>query len=76
MNGRAYHRRRRHNERTSWPDTTMARAFLIALAHWAIVHHGDSNTTVTLPTGRVTSEQLAQVLYALEKARRAEWQDA
>ena len=74
MSGRARlgHRRRLSGERTaSWPDTTMARAFLVALARWAIAHHDDGSATIMLPTGAATAEELMRVLRALETARRA-----
>jgi hypothetical protein len=75
MSGRARlgHRRRR-GERTnsSWPDTVMARAFLTALARWAVLHHDDDgDATVMLPTGAATAVELARVLRALEAARKA-----
>lgn len=69
MNGCTHHHHRRHGERATWPDTQMSRAFLMALTKWAITHHDDLDITITLPTGRVTGEQLVQVLRALEKAR-------
>lgn len=72
MNVSAYHRRQ-YRERAAWPDTVMSRAFLIALTKWAIAHHDDLTTTITLPIGRVTSEQLVQVLGALERARRGDY---
>ena len=62
-------RRRRYGERAVWPDTVMSRAFMRALADWTLVHHEDADATVMLPTGRVTAEQLIQVLRALEAAR-------
>jgi NUMOD4 motif-containing protein len=54
-----------------WPDTTMARAYLIALTKWALTHHENLKARVTLPIGVVGAEELLNVLRALEKARPA-----
>ena len=62
-------RHRRHGKRAPWPDTTMARAFLIALTKWATAHHADTNAQVTLPVGVVGAVEAMKVLHALEKAR-------
>lgn len=67
MNRHTHHRG--YRERATWPDTVMSAAFLAALARWTLVHHDDVEATVMLPTGRVTAEQLIQVLCALEAAR-------
>ena len=61
--------RRRRGERAHWPDTTMARAFLIALTKWSLTHHDDDDAQVTLPIGVVGAGELRNVLRALEKAR-------
>jgi hypothetical protein len=68
MNGRTY-RHRRRGERAVWPDTTLARAYLIALLKWAGTHHEDVDAKVTLPVGAVGVEELLNVLRALERAR-------
>lgn len=60
---------RRQGERALWPDTSMARAFLIALTKWAIAHHGDADAKIMLPVGIVGIDDLMNVLRALEKAR-------
>lgn len=62
---------RRNGERTLWPDTTLASAYLNALMKWALRHHGDTDAQVTLPVGVVGAKELMAVLRALEKARRA-----
>jgi hypothetical protein len=67
MNGRT-HRHRRHRERALWPDTSMARAYLIALL-WAAANHEDVDARVVLPVGVVGADELLNVLHALEKAR-------
>jgi hypothetical protein len=72
VTGRIHHHRRRPAER--WPnhDTSMCRAYLIALARWVIAHHGDTGAKVVLPVGVVDAEELMKVLRGLEVARRAE----
>jgi hypothetical protein len=67
MNGRRHYYRR--NGERAWPDTTMARAFLIALTKWALTHHEDDEAKVTLPIGVVGAEELIRVLRALESVR-------
>jgi hypothetical protein len=49
----------------------MCAAFLRALATWVIAHHDDADARTMLPTGSVDAVELAQVLRALEIARRA-----
>jgi hypothetical protein len=63
------HYRRRHGERALWPDTSMARAYLIALLKWAATNHEDVDARVVLPVGVVGADELLNVLHALEKAR-------
>lgn len=63
------HRQHRRRERALWPDTMMARAYLIALTKWALTHHENIDARVTLPVGVVGAEELLNVLRALEKAR-------
>jgi hypothetical protein len=58
-----------NGERAFWPDTVMARAYLIALLKWAVTHHEDVDARVTLPVGVVNANELLNVLRALEKAR-------
>ena len=63
--------RRRHHQHRHWGagDTVMAHAFLLALGRWLARHHHDPSAVITLPTGCVSAEELAQVLLALERAR-------
>jgi hypothetical protein len=62
-------RHRRHGERSRWPDTTLACAYLTALTKWAVTHHEDPAAFVTLPIGVVVADELLNVLRALERAR-------
>jgi hypothetical protein len=55
-----------------WPDTGMSMAFLLALVDWVKRHVNDSTATVVLPIGQVNVVEVAQVLHALERARRQE----
>ena len=58
------------SRRTTWPPSTaMAAVYLDALVRWAIAHHANTGTHITLPTGRVNAGELLQVLRALEAAR-------
>jgi hypothetical protein len=68
MNGRAYHRRQ-NGARASWPDTSIARAYLVALLKWAAANHEDADARVVLPVGVVNAHELLNVLRALERAR-------
>jgi hypothetical protein len=68
MTGRTHHHHR-YREGASWPDTSMARAYLIGLTKWALTHHDDIDAKVTLPVGVGGAEELLNVLRALEKAR-------
>jgi hypothetical protein len=67
-NGRTYDHRRR-GERAAWPNTAMARAYLVALLNWASTNHANADARVTLPVGIVGPTELMNVLRALEKAR-------
>lgn len=74
MSGRARlsHRRPpRPSRHWAAVDTPMCAAFLRALATWVIAHHDDADARTMLPTGSVDAVELAQVLRALEIARRA-----
>lgn len=64
-----HHSHRRPSKRALWPDTMMARAFLIALTKWAITHHDNIDAKITLPVGIVGAGEVLKVLRALEKAR-------
>jgi hypothetical protein len=61
--------RHQYRERALWPDTSMARAYLIALLKWAAANHEDAFAKVTLPVDVVDASELMNVLRALEKAR-------
>ena len=68
MTGRT-HRHRRHGERWSDRDTSMCKAYLVALGRWVLTHREDA--VVVLPTGYATAEELVNVLRALEKSAAA-----
>jgi hypothetical protein len=61
--------RRVQHKSAVWPNTSMAAAFLRALAVWAVAHHHDAEAQITLPIGRVTVTELLKVMRALEAAR-------
>jgi hypothetical protein len=73
--------RRRRRQRQSPPrvwshwasslpyDTTLASAYLAALAAWAARHQTDPEVTVMLPVGLAAADEVAQVLRALNRAR-------
>jgi hypothetical protein len=63
------HYRRQHRERAVWPDTSIARAYLVALLKWAATNLEDVDARVVLPVGVVNANELLNVLRALEKAR-------
>jgi hypothetical protein len=63
------HHHRRHREHALWPDTSMARAYLIALLKWAAANHEDIDARVVLPVGVVGADELLNVLRALDRAR-------
>jgi hypothetical protein len=63
------HHHRRHRERALWPDTSMARAYLIALLKWAAANHEDVDARVVLSVGVVNANELLNVLRALDRAR-------
>jgi hypothetical protein len=64
MTPREHRHRRVENLRR--PRTVMAEAFLRALIAWAAQRANDDDITqITIPTGTVTSSELAQVVCAL-----------
>jgi hypothetical protein len=60
---REHQRRRIENLRK--PRTAMANAFFEALRKWVARHADDDNAPIVIPTGTVTSHELAQVVCAL-----------
>ena len=67
------YRPRKPAPRARWSnhDTSMCRAYLVALARWVIAHHDDADARVVLPVGIVGVEELTKVLRGLEVARQA-----
>jgi hypothetical protein len=61
--------RHQYRERALWPDTSMARAYLVALLKWAAANHEDASARVVLPVGVVNANELLNVLRALDRAR-------
>jgi hypothetical protein len=69
MTGRTHHRHQYGERASSWPDTVMSRAFLVALARWAMAHHNDNNARAVLPIGAVGAKELSRVLRGLAAAQ-------
>jgi hypothetical protein len=64
MNPQERKQRRAANLRR--PRTQLADAFLRALFDWASRHaNDDTNTTISIPTGVVTTDELSKVVIAL-----------
>jgi hypothetical protein len=63
MNPRERKWRRAENLRK--PRTVMANAFFEALRKWVRRHANDDNNQIVIPTGTVTSGELARVVCAL-----------
>jgi hypothetical protein len=57
------HHHRRHR-RALWLDTSMARAYLVALLKWAATNHEDVDAKVVLHVGVVNASELLNVLRA------------
>jgi hypothetical protein len=54
------------------PRTRMADAFLRALRGWALRHAADAETTIAIPAGFVSHEELRCVVLALISLRERE----
>jgi hypothetical protein len=57
--------RHRQVENLRMPRTALAHAFLKALFVWAARHSADDDTTISIPTGTVTTTELSKVVIAL-----------